>query len=142
MIKPTLAVCLLAAAFAALPGLVFGQSVTRLKNQPPDGAIMTFQLTDGTVLAQGGSDSDWYVLTPDNTGSYVNGTWAKVGSLPTGYSPYAMASRVLADGRDYYTLSYVSKDSKMDGKFRAITIRLRDSKLVVRAKRGYWATEE
>jgi len=50
--------------------------------------------------------------------------------------------RVLADGRDYYTLSYVSKDSKMDGKFRAITIRLRDSKLVVRAKRGYWATEE
>ena len=90
---------LLAAAFAALPGLVFGQSVQQLKNQPPDGAIYTFQLTDGTVLAQGGGESDWYVLTPDNTGSYVNGTWAKVGNLPSGYEPYAMASRVLADGR-------------------------------------------
>jgi len=50
--------------------------------------------------------------------------------------------RVLADGRDYYTLSYVSQNGNMDGKFRAITIKLRDSKLVVRAKRGYWATEE
>jgi len=50
--------------------------------------------------------------------------------------------RVLADGRDYYILSYVSNNSNMDGKFRTITIKLRDSKLTVRAKRGYWATEE
>jgi len=50
--------------------------------------------------------------------------------------------RVLADGRDYYILSYVSKNGNMDGKFRAITIKLRDSKLLLRAKRGYWATEE
>jgi VWFA-related protein len=48
--------------------------------------------------------------------------------------------RVFADGRDYYVLSYVSKDSNMNGKFRTITIKLRDSKLSVRAKRGYWAT--
>jgi hypothetical protein len=39
------------------------------------------------------------VLTPDNTGSYVNGTWTQVGSLPSGYSPYATASQTLADGR-------------------------------------------
>jgi len=49
--------------------------------------------------------------------------------------------RVFADGRDYYVLSYVSKDGNMDGKFRTIAIKLRDSKLSVRAKRGYWATE-
>jgi hypothetical protein len=90
---------LLAAAFAALPGLVCGQTVQQLKNQPPDGIIYTLQLTDGTVLGQGGGESDWWVLTPDNTGSYVNGTWTQVGSLPTGYEPYATASQTLADGR-------------------------------------------
>ena len=90
---------LLAAAIAVVPGLVSGQTVQQLKNQPPDGVIYTLQLTDGTVLAQGGGESDWWVLTPDNTGSYVNGTWTQVGSLPTGYEPYATASQTLADGR-------------------------------------------
>jgi hypothetical protein len=90
---------LIAAVLAALPGLVLGQTVTPLRHQPPDGADMTFQLTDGTVLTQGYKNSDWYVLTPDKTGSYINGTWTKVGSLPRGYAPYAEASRVLADGR-------------------------------------------
>jgi len=50
-------------------------------------------------MAQGGGDSDWWKLTPDNTGSYVNGTWTKLASLPTGYVPDAFASAVLADGR-------------------------------------------
>jgi hypothetical protein len=75
------------------------QSVVRLKNQPPDGAQLTFQLTDGTVLAQGYGDSDWWKLTPDITGSYLNGTWTQVAFLPPGYSPEAFASAVLADGR-------------------------------------------
>jgi hypothetical protein len=80
-------------------GVAQSQTVTRLKNLPPDGAQLAFQLTDGTVLVQGGGDSDWWKLTPDNTGSYVNGTWSQVASLPSGYSPEAFASAVLADGR-------------------------------------------
>jgi hypothetical protein len=90
---------LMAAALAALPGLACADSIQQLKNQPPDGAQLTFLLTDGTVLAQGGGDSDFYVLTPDKTGSYVNGTWTQVGSLQSGYEPSASASQVLADGR-------------------------------------------
>jgi hypothetical protein len=89
----------MAAMLAALPGLAPAQSLQQLKNQPPDGAQLTFLLTDGTVLAQGYKNSDFWVLTPDNTGSYVNGTWKQVGSLQTGYSPSASASQVLADGR-------------------------------------------
>jgi len=88
-----------AAALAALPGIAFAQTVQQLKNQPPDGAQLTFQLTDGTVLAQGYADSDFWVLTPDKKGSYVNGTWTEVGSLQPGYVPSANASQVLADGR-------------------------------------------
>ena len=56
-------------------------------------------MTDGTVIAQGGNDSDWWKLTPDITGSYVNGTWKQLASLPAGYVPDAFASAVLADGR-------------------------------------------
>jgi hypothetical protein len=38
-------------------------------------------------------------LTPDNSGSYVNGTWSSIASLPTGYGPLYYASAVLPDGR-------------------------------------------
>jgi len=85
--------------FALLLSTAAAQSIQTLKHQPPDGAQLTFQMTDGTVLAQGYNDSDWWRLTPDNTGSYVNGTWTQVASLPSGYSPEAFASAVLADGR-------------------------------------------
>ncbi len=47
--------------------------------------------------------------------------------------------RAFADGREYYTLAYVSTNANLDGKFRAIRIEVRDRKAVVNAKRGYWA---
>jgi len=75
------------------------QTLTNLVHQAPDGAIITFLLTDGTVLAQGGEGQDWWKLTPDINGSYVNGTWTQVASLAANYDPYAMASQTLADGR-------------------------------------------
>ena len=79
--------------------LSLAQTITRLNHQSPGGAILTFQLTDGTVIAQGNNDSSWWKLTPDNTGSYVNGTWTQAASLPAGYVPDAFASAVLGDGR-------------------------------------------
>ena len=90
---------LTATVLLAVCGISAAQSLTRLKHQPPDGAILTFQLTDGTVMAQGNGDSDWWKLTPDITGSYINGTWTQLASLPKGYVPDAFASAVLADGR-------------------------------------------
>jgi VWFA-related protein len=47
--------------------------------------------------------------------------------------------RAFADGRDYYTLAYVSSNANYDGKFRAITVQVSGSKNIVNAKRGYWA---
>ncbi|MDR3719125.1 MAG: VWA domain-containing protein [Bryobacteraceae bacterium] len=49
--------------------------------------------------------------------------------------------QAVADGRDYYTLAYVSTNPVMDGKFRTITVEVKAKKLKVKAKRGYWATE-
>ncbi|HVU20712.1 MAG TPA: hypothetical protein VHE09_08270 [Rhizomicrobium sp.] len=92
--------------FVLLLSLVFAaaapasaQTFTRLTHQPPGGALITFQMTDGTVLAQANSESDWYRLTPDINGSYLNGTWTKMASLPSGYQPLYFSQAVLADGR-------------------------------------------
>jgi VWFA-related protein len=45
----------------------------------------------------------------------------------------------VTDGREYYVLSYTAKNGEHDGKFRTIKVELKDSKLSVRAKAGYWA---
>ena len=79
--------------------LSLGQTLQTLANQPPDGAGIGFLLTDGTVMFQGNSCSDWWKLTPDNKGSYVKGNWSQLASLPSGYAPLYFASAVLADGR-------------------------------------------
>ena len=83
----------------AMPAGLLAQSIQQLKTPGPDGGVISYQMTDGTVVVQGTNLSDWWKLTPDNTGSYVNGTWAQLPSLPSGYSPDAFAGAVLADGR-------------------------------------------
>jgi hypothetical protein len=73
-----------------------------LTHQPDfllDGASSPILLTDGTVLVQDAGFPDWWKLTPDERGSYVNGTWTQVASLPADYSPLYHASAVLPDGR-------------------------------------------
>jgi hypothetical protein len=60
-------------------------------------------LTDGTVIFNDSGTANWWKLTPDINGSYVNGTWTAIASLPTidseQYAPLYFASAVLPDGR-------------------------------------------
>lgn len=76
-----------------------------LTNQPPllnyaaCGPGNPLLLTDGTVLVADDGCQDWWKLTPDLTGSYLNGTWTEIASTPAGYSPLYHASAVLPDGR-------------------------------------------
>jgi len=56
-------------------------------------------MTDGTVIVHDFCSPDWYRLTPDNTGSYINGTWSQVASMSSNYGPLYFASAVLRDGR-------------------------------------------
>jgi hypothetical protein len=87
----------------ALTTLAGAQSWAPLSNQPPVPIQTTLLLTDGTVMAQETSNGlgtgNWWKLTPDNTGSYQNGTWSQRGSMPSGYAPRDYASAVLPDGR-------------------------------------------
>ncbi len=71
----------------------------RLVNQPPFQTDTALLLTDGTIMVHQYSSSNWWRLTPDNTGSYVNGTWSQLASLASNYGPLYFASAVLPDGR-------------------------------------------
>jgi Kelch motif len=76
-------------------------------------------LTDGTVMCHEFDTNHWHRLNPDNTGSYVNGTWDSpkaIADMPNGtdqtnvagnkcsptactYAPRFFSSAVLPDGR-------------------------------------------
>jgi hypothetical protein len=79
------------------------QSWQPLTHQPTFTAGHLMLLTDGTVLVHHEDPNDgfseWYKLTPDINGSYVNGTWSQLASLSPDYGPLFFASAVLADGR-------------------------------------------
>jgi hypothetical protein len=83
----------------ALCGVSLAQKLTPLVHPAPNGAIVDYLLTDGSVMVQGNSCFDWWRLTPDKSGSYVKGNWKQAASLPSGYDPYANTGAVLADGR-------------------------------------------
>jgi hypothetical protein len=72
---------------------------TPLVSQPAFAASNPLLLTDGTVIAHNACAVDWWRLTPDSAGSYVNGTWSPIASLPAGYEPLYFSSAVLPDGR-------------------------------------------
>ena len=94
-----------ARGFAAAPSLAPGSPWQLLTNQPPVidytdcGPGNPILLTDGTVILQDDGCQDWWKLTPDQFGSYVNGTWTQLASTPAGYSPLYHSSAVLPDGR-------------------------------------------
>lgn len=71
---------------------------TPLIRLAPGGVSHIVLLTDGTVMAQhANSEVEWYRLTPDSSGSYVNGTWSTLASMNDTRLYYS--TQVLRDGR-------------------------------------------
>jgi hypothetical protein len=95
---------------ASVASSLAGASPWQALNNPPPfttndcnggfpGAANPLLLTDGSVIVQDAGCPDWWRLTPDSSGSYANGTWTQIASLPAGYSPLYHSSAVLPDGR-------------------------------------------
>lgn len=84
-------------------GIAGAQTWQPLNNQPSFDAATLHLLTDGTVVVHhedGNSGyTDWWKFTPDINGSYLNGTWSQIASLPSNYGPESFGSAVLADGK-------------------------------------------
>ena len=80
---------------------------TALTNAPPFGTPGTMLLeSDGTVLVHNepdnnttGGTNEWWKLTPAADGSYVDGTWSQIASMPADYAPLYFGSAILPDGR-------------------------------------------
>ena len=70
-----------------------------LKHPPKFQTDTALLLTDGRAMVHEYNSPNWWALTPDNTGSYINGTWKRLGSMPSDYAPLYFASAVLPDGR-------------------------------------------
>ena len=76
---------------------------TALNNQAPNNIDTMLLLSDGTVIGTDGTTPDggigynWYRLTPDSQGSYVNGSWSNL--APMNYTRLYYSSQVLKDGR-------------------------------------------
>ncbi len=68
-----------------------------LKNQPSFNASTMLLLTDGTVMVQEEAGKNWWRLSPDVHGDYINGTWTPLSPMKN--SREYFASAVLADGR-------------------------------------------
>lgn len=47
--------------------------------------------------------------------------------------------RIIQDNSSYYVLGYYSNDSRRDGRFRTVNVRVKDPRLQVRARKGYVA---
>jgi hypothetical protein len=80
---------------------------TPLENPPPFGTPGSMLLeSNGTVLVHDEPDNNttggttkWWALTPNAQGSYIDGTWSEIASMPAGYTPLYFASAILPDGR-------------------------------------------
>jgi hypothetical protein len=75
---------------------------TPLASPPPFTPGTMLLQSDGTVLVHdepaAGATMQWWRLTPNSSGSYIDGKWSKVASMPTGYAPLYFASAILPDG--------------------------------------------
>jgi hypothetical protein len=96
--RKSLTVALTATFLVAAAATGSAQTWTPVSNFAPDFAGTMMLLTDGSVMVQGYSPgSNWMRLTPDATGSYINGTWSTLAPMST--PRLYFASKVLTSGK-------------------------------------------
>lgn len=87
--------------FLVSPGVGSADTWTPLKNHAPSSVALMIQMTDGTILVQSYNGQSWSKLTPDITGSYIDGTWTTLTSAPI--ARLYFADQVLPNGKFWVT---------------------------------------
>lgn len=83
-----------------VPAMAVGTWVPLVNQAPPAafGIGLMLLLSDGTVMCQyNGASNTWYRLTPDQYGSYINGTWTTLASM--NYTHGLFSSDVMPNGK-------------------------------------------
>ena len=96
---------------SSLPG-----TWTKLTNNPGFNASTMLLLLDGTVMCQQEGGLNWKKLTPDSSGSYLNGTWSDL--APMHWTRRYYASAVLKDGRVFVSGGEYSERRQRDEQVR------------------------
>ena len=88
---------LLTCAFLSMQAGAVG-AWTKLDKAAPAGIGTMLLLPNGTVMAQqSGISANWYLLIPDNHGSYIHGNWTNLNSMT--YTRLYYSSAVLQNGQ-------------------------------------------
>ena len=86
--------------FALLRGAIgLAATWSPLANSAPSSTGTMLLLTDGTVMIQAGDSQNWLRLTPDSSGSYINGIWTANPINPMSTPRLNFASAVLPNGK-------------------------------------------
>ncbi len=73
------------------------QPLTNQAPSGPNGVQLMIQGTDGSILVQAYDGQTWMKLTPDEKGSYINGTWTTLASEPV--ARLYFASQIMPDDK-------------------------------------------
>src|SRR5260370_19040940 len=92
---------------SAIPG-----TCPPLTTPPAFPASTMLLLTDGTVMCQESASTNWWRLTPDNWGDYVNGTRSQLAPMTDSRLYYASA--LLAHGRVFVAGGEYHNDAQLD----------------------------
>jgi hypothetical protein len=112
---------------------------TNLAHLSPDFGGTPMLLTDGTVMMEGsGETNTWYKLTPDSTGSYVNGTFSQLASMHQ--SRLYFASEILQNGNLWLQGGEYSTDGTYNGSSNP-NVRLSPSSEIYNPLTNTWANE-
>jgi len=70
---------------------------------------------DGSVLVHDACTQQWFRLTPDAQGNYVDGTWSLIAPMPSGYAPLYFGSAILPTGAGVPAGSMIVEGGEYNG---------------------------
>ena len=86
------------------------------RTNPPGGVGPLVLLSNGKVLASGYNQDNiktWWLLTPDKTGDYLNGTWSQAAQPPPSFNPGGFNAMTLHSGNLFVTAGEANYDATM-----------------------------
>jgi VWFA-related protein len=110
-------------------GVATERALSRDPTRDPEGRPMTMALENNEALLRADPHSGLGLLA-DQTGGFLI---ANTNNLRAGFST------IDADMRNYYVLTYTPKNTRFDGRFRNIEVKVRRPDVRVRSRKGYFA---